>query len=374
MKGLPYPYQSVREVFRLNQYTFAHLPTLPPRPSLSIFLEGIMSELGTRPRSLPISCLPTSFIRVRMECVLGSLESRFLTSLRPPSLALLYREVLNARPDVEVRRNAHWEHIRVLWPEANAQETCTAFLGTVKTGLDILALSPEVYRQLCQGRSSQCQFLGSRERFPVVKRSSARRASNLGKAVSLRSPLGLEGTPPLVRYCHWSRSILRIAKAGVLPLVPATSRSRAQGHCLQRTVYELLLTNCRGTFFKRAEDSTFFHLLCLNHGVQEGYAEDGSRFVQEHCFHDLRAHNRLPVILYVEPKEEKPADFGSTLTSTMPMAAVSMVLFYSGFSADCNDRCSREIGKKPMPQPRSVAANEDDQNARLVRGCAVQHR
>ncbi|EXJ81924.1 hypothetical protein A1O1_07991 [Capronia coronata CBS 617.96] len=28
------------------------------------------------------------------------------------------------------------------------------------------------------------------------------------------------------------------------------------------------------------------------------------------------------VIPYVEPKEEKPADFGSTLTSTMPMAAM----------------------------------------------------
>lgn len=29
------------------------------------------------------------------------------------------------------------------------------------------------------------------------------------------------------------------------------------------------------------------------------------------------------VIPYVEPKEEKAADFSSTLTSTMPMAAVS---------------------------------------------------
>ncbi|EXJ82364.1 hypothetical protein A1O3_06177 [Capronia epimyces CBS 606.96] len=28
------------------------------------------------------------------------------------------------------------------------------------------------------------------------------------------------------------------------------------------------------------------------------------------------------VIPYVEPKEEKPTDFGSTLTSTMPMAAM----------------------------------------------------
>jgi len=29
-----------------------------------------------------------------------------------------------------------------------------------------------------------------------------------------------------------------------------------------------------------------------------------------------------PVIPYVEPKDDKPADFGSTITSTMPMAAV----------------------------------------------------
>ena len=31
----------------------------------------------------------------------------------------------------------------------------------------------------------------------------------------------------------------------------------------------------------------------------------------------------IPVIPYAAPKDEKPSDFSSTLTSTMPMAAVS---------------------------------------------------
>lgn len=34
-------------------------------------------------------------------------------------------------------------------------------------------------------------------------------------------------------------------------------------------------------------------------------------------------HANKKVIPYVEPKEDKPAEFGSTISSTLPMAAVS---------------------------------------------------
>jgi hypothetical protein len=38
----------------------------------------------------------------------------------------------------------------------------------------------------------------------------------------------------------------------------------------------------------------------------------------------------LEVIPYVEPKEDKPSDFSSTFTSTMPMAAVSTYSYLKG--------------------------------------------
>jgi hypothetical protein len=83
-----------------------------------------------------------------------------------------------------------------------------------------------------------------------------------------------------------------------------------------------------------------------NHVIEKGHAQDGSRFVKEPHLEQQSANDVLPVIPYVEPKEEKPADFSSTLSSTMPMAAVSdMTVRSRAPSLTFAFRCSQETGK-----------------------------
>ncbi len=108
-----------------------------------------------------------------------------------------------------------------------------------------------------------------------------------------------------------------------------------------------------------------------NHGIQEGHAQDGSRYVKEQQLEQQSANEMLPVIPYVEPKEEKPADFSSTLSSTMPMAAVSNVMVHSRApSLTFASRCSQETGKQIACGFETPIIDHHRQNAWMV-SCVI---
>ena len=112
---------------------------------------------------------------------------------------------------------------------------------------------------------------------------------------------------------------------------------------------------------------SYLNKITDNHGIQEGHAQDGSRFVKERQLEQQSANEMLPVIPYVEPKEEKPADFSSTLSSTMPMAAVSNVVVHSRApSLTSVARCSQETGKQIACGFENAIIDHHRQNAWMV--------
>lgn len=62
----------------------------------------------------------------------------------------------------------------------------------------------------------------------------------------------------------------------------------------------------------------------LQYGLQKGYAAARSGYVNTHIVNETSVTDQ--VIPYVEPKDDKTNEFGSTLTSTLPMAAVSLCM------------------------------------------------